>query len=169
MTMLVAVDLFGREMESAESLFIGNGDHDPDLRALKAQRHGDVGELLTFADLISRKYEAAIQKGVHTDVNVEVNGIYRRLQVKASGSNRFGPGGGHKGTGVNGGKLARPFGSYKGLIDGFAFVSLPTKAVYYMHIDAIADDQSGVTISNLSRDACNMSWNEMLRRFGDAA
>jgi hypothetical protein len=161
----VVVDLFGTELESAEPLSDGDDRYQPHPGGQMSQRNGDIGEGLTVFDLKIRGYEAALQNGAHTDVNVEINGIYRRLQVKASRSEHFSN---HGATGWSR-QLQRTFASYKSLIDGFALVHLPKRAVFYMHIDAIADGQRTITVSNFSRGACDMSWDEMLRRFESAA
>lgn len=156
--------MFGDRQEPAGN---SNVDGEPHAGALKAARHGDIGEWLTHIDLVFRGFEAAVQRGVNTDVNVEINGIYRRLQVKSSKGTTFAPGG-RGGLGATSGRghtIDRPLCEYRGLIDGFAFVHLPLRAVYYMHINAVAEDERGITIQNFSRQCCDMSWAEVLRRW----
>ena len=130
-----------------------------------SNRRGEAGELLALADLKIRGYEAGIVGGVDTDIVANINDIWRLFQVKASSDGSFNPSGAQGGEYRN--YCGRRMGSYKGKIDAFAFVGLPMRMVYYVSIDAISVDTRNFTINNFSRQACNLSFEELLRRWGN--
>lgn len=119
-------------------------------------RRGSAGQLLVLADLQIRGFDAGELEWQNTDVIAEIPaGYMRRIQVKsATSQQRFGG---------NGDPRSRTLTSYKGKIDGFGFVNLPRRLVYYCHIDAIHSNAIG--IENWSTAACDLSFAELLRRF----
>lgn len=154
MTLLSLFGDYGQEEDDDEA-----DDTQTDPRQL---RRGAAGHHLAIADLLFRGYDAADIGGADADIIASIDGRWRSFQVKASAySNHFGPGGKSKNPGNRSGN--RELKSYKGKIDAFAFASLARRLVYYVSIDAI--DTRSMTINNFSRQACDMSFDELLRRW----
>jgi hypothetical protein len=154
-------DLFGRH--DAEKY----DENNQPLPQNSANRYGQAGELLVLADLKIRGYEAALVDGLHTDVVANINGLWRLFQVKSKlGMDTCFRAGG--GDGRNGRSGRRPV-EYKDKIDAFALVKLSMKLIYYISIDAVAYEDQTILINNFSRQTCDLSFNELLRRWGCTA
>lgn len=125
-------------------------------------RRGAAGEHIVVADLLIREHEASILNGIDADVIAQIGGCWRGFQVKATAQSDDRTFGNNGGTG----HPIRGLMSYKGKIDAFAFVSLPTRLVFYYHIDALSTDVVTLSPYCWSRQACEASFLELLRRWG---
>jgi hypothetical protein len=147
---------------SQQVLFGDNTTAPQESAGASHSRRGTAGQRLVLVDLALRGFDAAEINGKDADIVFRINGIWRELQVKSSVG--CGPFGEHE-RGETGHRAGnRTLLSYKDKIDAFAFVSLPPRLVYYVHIDAIFTPTLP-EIRPFTRQACDMSFDEMMKRW----
>ncbi len=131
---------------------------------VRAMRNGVAGQALVLADLSIRGHEAGVMDGHDIDIVANINGTLRKFQVKSRMSDTsFGASASTVRTAGMGG--FRPLNSYAGKIDGFAFVYLAKRAVYYVHPAAILAPQITIPSAHWGRQQCDMSFTELLKRW----
>ena len=125
--------------------------------AAKKTSNGIAAENLVVADLFIRGHEAVVFGGADTDIIAIIDGEIVRLQVKTSANLNFG-------AATHQSKNGRDLLSYRDKIEGFAFVYLLRRAVYYIHPLAINAGTLTIPQSHWGRQHCDDSFNEFLRR-----
>ncbi len=132
-------------------------------------RLGAAGQHLVIADIQIRGYDAAEWNGIDVDIVADMPaGTVRRFQVKSSvDAKKFGRvnDGPSRANGVSGG--SRSLTSYKGKIDAFAFAHLRHRLVYYFHINAVTEGYLYLSDKCWTRQACDLSFTEFMRRIGE--